>query len=250
VGNTVRRTVYPWSSSVHLLLKHLEGVGFEFAPRFLGIDEAGREVLEFIDGIAGADGANGPGFGAHVWAMVASDDGLARYARLIRDFHDAVRSFSPPEDSSWATGQGKPQPGEVVCHNDLGPWNVVWRDRAPVGIFDWDYAGPAPPLDDVAYAVWWSLPFAADEECVVWRRFSSPPDRPHRLEVFAAAYGLDSVEGLVDAVIARQHKFRSLVLDLAERGDPGSIEEVASGYLDTVDGWIQWSATNRGLIEP
>jgi hypothetical protein len=249
VGNTVRRTVYPWSGSVHLLLEHLERVGFPFAPRFLGLDAEGREMLEFIDGIAGAEGAGGPGFGAHVWAMVVPDEGLARFARLIRDFHDAVASFSPPPDSPWSSGTGTTQPGQVVCHNDLGPWNIVWRDGSPVAIIDWDYAGPAPPLDDVAYAIWWSLPFASDEECLVWRRFPEPPDRQHRLEVFATAYGLDSVDGLVDAVIARQRKFRSLVVDLAARRDPGSMDEVASGYLDTVDGWIGWSTTNRNLVE-
>src|SRR3954451_8300444 len=64
VGDTVRRTMYPWSASVHLLLQHLESVGFGGAPRFLGIDDKGREVLSYVEGICGADGSEGPGFGA------------------------------------------------------------------------------------------------------------------------------------------------------------------------------------------
>nr|WP_026876336.1 hypothetical protein [Jiangella gansuensis] len=45
VGETVRRPVMPWSAAVQALLLHLEAVGFPYAPRFLGLDEHGREVL-------------------------------------------------------------------------------------------------------------------------------------------------------------------------------------------------------------
>src|SRR5687768_12083443 len=144
--------MYPWSPSIHLLLQHLESVGFVAAPRFLGIDDEGREVLSYVEGICGADGSNGPGYGAHVWAMVVPDDGLTRFARLLREYHDAVAGFTPPTDARWATGGGGatgPGPGEVICHNDIGPWNVVWRDSTPVCFIDWDYAAPGPPLDDV-----------------------------------------------------------------------------------------------------
>ena len=250
VGDTVRRPVYPWSTSVHLLLEHLESIGFEGAPRFLGIDDEGREVLSFVEGICGADGSNGPGFGAHVWAMVVPDEGLQRFARALRDYHDAVAGFVPPSDTTWAIGAGPPSPGEVICHNDIGPWNVVWRDASPVAFIDWDYAAPAPAIDDVAYALWWAIPFAPDEECMTWRRFTEPPHRPDRIEVFVAAYGLTSTDGLVDAVIDRQRKFRATVVEHAERGVPGAVAEVADGYLDTVDGWIGWSESNRHLVDP
>jgi hypothetical protein len=50
VGNTVRRPVGPHSPLVHALLAHLEYTGFTGAPRFLGIDGSGREVLSYIDG--------------------------------------------------------------------------------------------------------------------------------------------------------------------------------------------------------
>jgi hypothetical protein len=50
VGDTVRRPVGPHSPLVHALLAHLESADFEGAPRFLGIDRSGREVLSYIDG--------------------------------------------------------------------------------------------------------------------------------------------------------------------------------------------------------
>ena len=54
---------------------------------------------------------------------------------------------------------------------------------------------------------------------------------------------------MVEAVIARQHRFRDTVVAHAERGIPGAVAEVASGYLDTVDEWIAWSVSNRHLFE-
>jgi hypothetical protein len=35
---------------VHQLLLHLEKKGFAGSPRFLGLDEQGREILTFLEG--------------------------------------------------------------------------------------------------------------------------------------------------------------------------------------------------------
>jgi hypothetical protein len=241
--------MYEWSPSIHVLLQHLEAVDFPYAPRFLGIDEQGREILSYCEGIAGADGSAGPGFGAHVWAMVVPDDGLARFAHLLREYHDAIRDFAAPSEAPWASAPDEAHPENVICHNDFGPWNIVWRDGSPICIIDWDYASPAPPLHDVAFALEWSVPFASDDECLTWRRFDKPPNRIHRIEVFADAYGLTSTDGIVDAVIARQRAFRATVLDHAARGIPESVDEVESGYLDTVDARIEWTKQHRHLLE-
>ena len=50
VGDTVRRSAGFWTPAVHALLGHLHGVGFDGAPRPLGVDGGGREVLSFIAG--------------------------------------------------------------------------------------------------------------------------------------------------------------------------------------------------------
>ena len=52
VGNTVRRPRRPTSEATEALLGHLEEVGFDGAPRYLGSDERGREVLSYIPGVA------------------------------------------------------------------------------------------------------------------------------------------------------------------------------------------------------
>jgi hypothetical protein len=50
VGDTVRRPRHARSDFVHAVLRHLDAAGFDGAPRLLGIDEHGREVLTYING--------------------------------------------------------------------------------------------------------------------------------------------------------------------------------------------------------
>ncbi|TDC27450.1 aminoglycoside phosphotransferase family protein [Streptomyces sp. 8K308] len=237
-GGTVRRPVHPWTPAVHALLLHLADVGFPYSPRVLGIDEEGREVLGYLEGESGPLG----------WARVVDDAGLATFARLLRQYHDAVADFRPPEGLGWCTGDSGLRDGEVVCHGDFGPWNIVWRGEAPAGILDWDYARPAPRLHDVAYALEYVAPFRDDAECLRWLRYPEPPDRRHRLELFATAYGLTSTAGLVDAVIDVQRSGIEQVRALAERGCQPQVSWVADGHLDDLDRRLAWSRTNRHLF--
>ena len=51
-GDTVHRPLRSTSAAAHALLHHLADVGFDGAPRLLGIDAHGREVLSYIPGEA------------------------------------------------------------------------------------------------------------------------------------------------------------------------------------------------------
>jgi aminoglycoside phosphotransferase (APT) family kinase protein len=238
IGDTVRRRTYPWSDAVHSLLRHLEHVGFEHSPRFLGIDDDGREVLTFIDGTSGSDGYVEGERGADVWAMVASDAGIERFARLLRSYHDAVAGYVPEHGSEWSTGHDVHDPDHIVLHNDFWPWKVVWKGGGePIGIIDWDFAAPGPVIDDVAYALDWVAPFCSDDEAVRLRRFDVAPDRRARIERFAAAYGLTSTDGLVDAVLRRQRSFGAHVASRALRG------------IQSIEARVEWTEANRSLLE-
>jgi len=183
-GDTVRRPQGEWSPAVHALLLHFEAVGFEGAPRFLGVDDEGREMLSFVEG----DAALAP--------LPAGDDVLVALGRLIRRAHEAVTSFEPPADAAWFTGGS----GPLICHRDLFPPNVILRDRRPVAFIDWDFAGPAEPLDDVFSAAshWVPLSIGAAE-------WGLPADRrPERLRILCDAYGLPAADRarFVDKAIA------------------------------------------------
>jgi hypothetical protein len=241
VGDTVHRPVHPWSSSVHDLLNHLECVGFEAAPRYLGQDASGREVLSYLPGVSGADG----------WSRVVPEAGLVAMARLLRRYHDRVASFRPVASAGWAMHPGPVGPGELVCHGDFGPWNLVWKGTEPVGVLDWDYAWPQPPAHDLCYALEYVAPFRDDAHCLEWLGYTEPPDRRRRIELFAAGYGWPRspglVEELVDGVIAQQRQVAARTAGLAAAGFQPQATWAAQGHLAELDERIRWSVAHRSL---
>src|SRR5919198_6227773 len=131
VGDPVRRPRRPTSPSTWALLDHLERVGFDGAPRFLGIDDRGREMLSFIPGKAAIEPHRD-------WAL--TDAALVSVAELLRRYHDAAASFD-------AAGRTWPEfvPGEfrerLISHNDPNLDNVIFSDGIAVGLIDFDLAG-------------------------------------------------------------------------------------------------------------
>lgn len=234
-GDRVRRPAGWWTPTVHAFLRHLRDVGFDRAPRPLALAD-GWETLALIPGDSGADG----------WGRVVSAAGLRAFATLLRDFHEATRGFRPPPDAAWALDYG---PGDVICHGDFGPWNAVWDGDTPVGLVDFDYAGPGDRLLDVAYALEFTAPFRSDHEAMTHMRHPVPPDRPNRIEIFAEAYGMTSTAGLVDAVAARQRLTITHVAQLAHKGLRLQTQWVAEGYLAELAGRAEWTEGHRSLLE-
>jgi hypothetical protein len=232
VGDTVRRPVGEWSPAVHALLRHFEAVGFDGAPRFLGIDEQGREILSFIEGEA----ARGP--------VPAGDDVLVALARLVRRAHEASSGFEPPQDAAWFAGGD----GPLICHRDLFPSNVILRDGLPAALIDWDLAGPGEPLDDVASAAyfWASLRTDAAERGL-------PVDRRvERVRLLCDAYGL-SAEGrrrFVDKAIEGRRRGYDLHRRLGgEERRPGWAEMWDAGSGRAVLGNLRLIEELRGELE-
>jgi Phosphotransferase enzyme family len=203
VGETIRRDTGPWTPAVHALLRHLESVGFEEAPRVLGLDEHGREVLTYVEGEEAT------------W----SDAELAAVARLVRRYHEAVASFAPPPDAAWQVMVGAPPGHEVICHNDLSPWNTVYRDAVPVALIDWDLAAPGSRLWDVGWAVYRYVPLFDDDSC---RRLGIPlQPRAARVRLFCDAYGLDERRRLLETVCERISAIVATARAWGEEGRPG-----------------------------
>jgi hypothetical protein len=214
-GDTVRRPTGPWTPGVHALLRHLEERGFDGAPRVLGIDEQGREVLTFVPGdVVYPDHLD----------LVASDDALAAIARLIRRFHEAVSDFDP-SGFEWSDRGADGRPGgELVCHNDLAVWNLVGRADGSWAFVDWDLAAPGERSWDVAWALLTLAPLAPD--------FDIPgADVPHRLRVFRDAYG-ELPPGVIDVAVARCEREASLIRSLGGRGDPAYARLLAEGHAE------------------
>lgn len=238
IGDTVHRPAHWWTLAVHQLLNYLQSVGFAYSPRVLGFDDEGREALSFIEGESGGDS----------WVKITTDSGLAKFARLLREYHEAIRGFAPSPESQWAYSVGSPKSGEIMCHGDFGPWNIVWQGDEPVGIIDWDMVLPAQPRFDVLYALQYSAPFCDDATALEWNHFPAPPERKHRIAVFTEAYGLEDAGDIVGDVAALQRQVGGFVARLAERGLQPQADWVAQGELDEVEKKAEWTERHRALF--
>ncbi len=179
VGDTIRRPLHRSSAFVHALLRHFERVGFDGAPRLLGIDDEGREILGYVDGDVYV-GPEADGEPVHV----LSDAQLVSAGRLIRRFHDATA--------------GTPLAGdcEVVCHSDLGQHNIVFRGDEAVAIIDWDEdTAPGPRLLDFGHAVWCLAEIGAQG--------GSVEEQARRVRLVCDGYGWRDRVVVVDEVEAR-----------------------------------------------
>lgn len=137
VGNTVRK---PWQENtpaVHRFMEHLRDQGLSEVPRTYGKDPQGRQVVEFVAGTPAA----------HDRPLPA--DLLSTVGRRIRSIHDCAAGFTPAPGEHWSSLIPVAD-AELICHNDLAPWNLVLGDE-PVFI-DWDGAGPSTRLWDLSYA--------------------------------------------------------------------------------------------------
>jgi phosphotransferase family enzyme len=249
VGDTVRRPRGPWSDSVAAYLLHLEQVGFESAPRYLGVDAQGRDVLDFVDGDVPGQPVVEP------WAGTAP--ALVGVARLLRRLHDASASFDAPDDAVWF-GEDMPvelpadvpeEPArDVVSHFDVTPQNVVFRNGEPVALIDFDLTRPGAKVRDVVNtAVYWVQLVPARDRHPAF----ADCDVPSRLAAFVDAYGLEP-----DA--------RARFCDVAIGGATRSWHTMQANAVQRGGGWARmwdegvgelilrrraWLTENRAMLE-
>jgi hypothetical protein len=236
IGDTVRRPLRDTSRAIHALFRHLEDVGFAGAPRFLGIDAQGREVLGYIPGTTVI-----PPYPD--WAF--TDEALLSVAGLLREYHRAVAGFDPAPHA-WPASPPEPFADELVSHNDLNLDNVVFRDGRAVGLIDFDLASPGCRLWDVACAIRLWAPVRPDARI----RDARNGRTVDRLRLFLAGYGADDLDLdlLVPAVQQNQEWFSRLIDRYVAVGHPGFTEYARSEARMRPDDYRVWLAENEPAL--
>lgn len=222
----MRRSTGPWTPAVHALLDHLARRGFAECPRVLGFDESGREILSYLPGETVGSETPWP-------SWTRTERTLVQAARLIRRYHDAVADFVQPPGTCWRLTSAIAGPNEIVCHNDIAPYNVAYGRAGVTGLFDWDVASPGAPEFDLAFSAWHFVPLHDDE----WVRelgWSAAPDRIQRLRQFVDGYGLERRERFVELIATRMQASIDRICQGAEEGDRAFQRLVASGRLTAV----------------
>jgi hypothetical protein len=158
VGDTVRRVPVTTSETPRQVLEHLEAVGFDGAPRYLGVDDRGRQTLAYIDGeVAGRP-----------WPAWTRDESRLRsLGALVRRLDDAMAPLGVP---GWALAAqeadpvGIPPSPTLVGHLDITPENVVFVDGVARALIDFDLAAPTTRAEEVVNLLLWWAPWMPPED--------------------------------------------------------------------------------------
>jgi Ser/Thr protein kinase RdoA (MazF antagonist) len=209
VGDTVRRLPRHATQMMREVLVHLERARFDAAPRWLGVDRQGRDVLTWIDGETLTErGQLHPYIGDPPGRITFTDEQTVPVMRLLRRYHDTFGD-------------------DVICHGDFGPWNIVWRNGLPFAVIDFDNVYRGDAADDVAYALrmFISYGFATDAPTELLRRTGAA------LQAYGAVFD-------VPAILTREY-------DLAEQRCRRNGWDRQLAKLPKERAWL---AANQGLF--
>jgi tRNA A-37 threonylcarbamoyl transferase component Bud32 len=226
VGDTVRK---PWlenSSAVQSYLGALRSSGVD-VPQPLGRDDDGRHVVEYIEGELALD------------QLPLEQDDLLQVGRMIRQIHDASEGIVIPRPDGWNMLLPAENPN-LMCHNDLAPWNLIRGDRWV--FIDWDGAGPSTRLWDLAYAAQ-SFGQLCDGQPV--------EDAALRLRVFVDGYAADGGlrKGLPAAMAKRTAAMFNLLKSSNQTGSQPWADMYINGHGEHWRAAAQYVARNQAAWE-
>lgn len=211
-GGVVTKASSEASPYVHDFLRHLDGAGVD-VPRALGVAD-GVQRLGYVEGTLAADYGD---LGQEI---------LGRIGALIRRIHDASATWEMPADVRWDCAI--PAPGaELMCHNDLAPWNLIIGER--LVFIDWDASAPSTRVWDLTYAA----------QAFTLNDVSRPPaDAAADLAAFMDGYAADAGMRLAvcDTLAPRVEAMVRLLHDAHAAG----IEPWAT--MHTTGHWEHWSS--------
>lgn len=244
VGDTVRRPANRWTPTVHRLLQHLDAMGFRGSPKVHGLDVKGREVLEFVDGTV-------------VWpagtSFLGPDTALEEIGLVMRDLHDRTATFVRSPEDVWSELGADPElQGEVICHNDIAPWNLV-RTKDGWTFIDWDGAAPGRRAWDLAWAVHTLVPLWPDSGF-------SHDATARRIVAFLRGYGMASdqwadflrltvlrIETAANLIRSRGARGEEPFARLLRDGHAGHCQEAIEHVEAQRAGWLRLMRLHAGI---
>ncbi|MFP7761644.1 phosphotransferase [Marisediminicola sp. LYQ85] len=175
-------------------------------PAAFGRDEQGRQATEFIPG----------DLALNIGPLGRPE--LKRVGSIVRAIHEASERFRPSAEGAWITAIQAPG-SDLICHNDLAPWNLIVGERWV--FIDWDAAAPSTRLWDLAYAA----------QAFTLSDVLRPPSKAAGdLAAFVDGYRADT--RLRHELPKAMHRRAAAMRDLLSRSHDTGVEPWASMFAD------------------
>ena len=233
-GSLVERPAPRTARALHAHLLALGERGFHAAPMPVALTSDGREQLTFIPGDVAL-----PPFPP--WVM--TEPALRSVGSLLRRLHDAGATVAVDTSVEWPRALADPAGGTVLCHNDVCPDNVVFRDGRAAALIDFDLAAPGRAVWDVAMTARYWVPMLDPASAA--GLYPAGLDAPARLRILADSYGLSPREraelpGVIEQATA---SCRTFVARRVADGDAVYIKSLAER-----GGWERWDRIQAWLV--
>ncbi|MGV9353589.1 phosphotransferase [Streptomyces misionensis] len=234
-GALVDRPAPRNARALHAYLLALRGHGFDAAPAPAGLAADSREQLTFLPGDVAL-----PPFPD--WAITRS--ALASVGRLLRRLHETSAAVRVDPGAEWPRDLADPEGGTMLCHNDVCPENVVFRDGRAAALIDFDLAAPGRALWDVAMTARYWVPMLDPQSAAAF--YPSGLDAPTRLRILADSYGLSprdraDLPGIIEQAT---EVCRDFVTRRVADNDPVYLQALAER-----GGWERWDRIQAWLTD-
>ncbi|MFB7499307.1 phosphotransferase [Streptomyces sp. NPDC056161] len=234
-GELVERPAPRNARALHAYLLALKEHGFDAAPAPVGLTAGGREQLTFIPGDVAL-----PPFPD--WAMTSS--ALVSVGSLLRRLHETSAVVAVDARAAWPRDLADPEGGTMLCHNDVCPENVVFRDGRAAALIDFDLAAPGRALWDFAMTARYWVPMLDPGSATAL--YPHGMDAAARLRILADSYGLSAGDRaeLPGVIEQATEVCRAFVARRVADGDPVYLQALAER-----GGWERWDRMQTWLLD-
>lgn len=218
VGDTVRKEPAENCDFIRKVMIELTNNDFHYSPRYLGMDDKGREIMTYIDG-------------EQMNHTEISFDLIKQTLVVLRKFHDI---FSKSELSGGE---------ETLLHSDFSPWNLIVKDKKLVGVLDFDDVRPGKRIYDVANVCWTFLDIGSNDS-----NFTEEEVYKY-LPILIDAYGDIETSDFVDALLSEQNKVLRYRENRVQEVKEGDEKEYRRRVCEEIKREIEWVKRNRENID-
>ena len=234
IGDIVHKTAETQHPMVREYLLYLQEKGMSGVPRFLGVDDLGRDMFTYLPGKT-----MGPDY-PHDHPCLHSDQCIIDTARFMRKLHDMSVGFLPRAiEAGWTNPFFPSETPEIICHGDANIWNFVYVNERVAGLFDFEQAYPGTRYWELASTVAmmsFPLPYGYDatlQACEAKRRTT----------LFFDEYGMPCPANFMEIVVSRMLSMPDNVSeDIMKQIAAGGEEAMAVMVCEDYDHYVRWAA--------
>ena len=205
IGDTVHKTA-KGHPMVRSYLLYLEKSGMPHVPRFLGVDEQGRDMFSYLPGDTMGWEID------HTHPCFTSEETIVDVARFMRKLHDISVGFLPEAaKNGWENPFFPGEKHETICHGDAGVWNFVFRNGRFAGAFDFDIAYPGTRIWDLTSTLFSVIHYdyyyydvPKPNDTAAYRAYQEAAAiRKRRIQLFFETYGMNCPTNIAELVTQR-----------------------------------------------